>query len=96
MGTIGIYVENHEGVNRDFFIWIRFDHRKIGETVSLALLLEGPLISETCPLEENASHHHGNHETFDFMTSCPGDPGGILETSKDSQKTLQNHGTSKH
>ena len=23
--TVGIYVENHEGMNREFFIWIRFD-----------------------------------------------------------------------
>ena len=29
--TIGIYVENHHGMNREFFIWIRFDHMKLGE-----------------------------------------------------------------
>ena len=32
---------------------------------------------------------------MDFMTSCLGDPGSILETSRDSGKTLQDHGTSK-
>ena len=30
------------------------------------------------------------------MTSCPGDHGSIRDTSKDSNKTLQDHGTSKH
>ena len=55
--TVGIYVENHHGWNRECFIWIQFDHMKLGEKGSLPLLLEDPLISETCPLEESASHH---------------------------------------
>ena len=55
--TVGIYVENHYNVNREFFIWIRFDNMKLGEQGSLAHLREDPLISETCPLEESASHH---------------------------------------
>ena len=55
--TVGIYVENHYNVNREFFIWIRFDNMKLGEQGSLTLLREDPLISETCPLEESASHH---------------------------------------
>ena len=37
-----------------------------------------------------------NHWTFEFMTSCPGDSGSILETSRISERTLQDHGTSKH
>ena len=57
MDTVGIYVENHEGRRREFFIWIRFDHRKLGEKGSLPALREDPLISETCPLEESDSHH---------------------------------------
>ena len=55
--TVGIYVENHYGWNRDFFIWVQFDHMKLIEKGSLPLLLEDPLISEACPLEESASHH---------------------------------------
>ena len=55
--TLGVYVENHYNVNREFFIRIRLDHRNLGENDSLTQLLEDPLISETCPLEENASHH---------------------------------------
>ena len=60
--TIGIYVENHEGVNQEWFIWIRSDNRKLGENGSRPALLEDPLISETCPLEESASHHESGHE----------------------------------
>ena len=55
--TDGIYVENHHGVNRECFIWVRFAHKTLGEKGSLPYLLEDPLISETCPLEEIASHH---------------------------------------
>ena len=55
--TVGIYVENHSNRCREIFIWIRFDHRRLGEKGSPPLLLEDPLISETCPLEESASHH---------------------------------------
>jgi hypothetical protein len=54
--TVGIYVENHEGRNRECFIWIRIDNMKLGERGSMALLPEDLLISETCPLEESASH----------------------------------------
>ena len=36
---------------------MQFDHIKLNEKGSLALLLEDLLISELCPLEENASHH---------------------------------------
>ena len=53
--TVRIYAENH-GVNREFFIWIRFDNMKRGEKGSLPQMLEDLLISETCPLEESASH----------------------------------------
>ena len=55
--TVGIYVENHHGVNRECFTWIRFDNMKLSEKGSLLHLREDPLISETCPLEESASHH---------------------------------------
>ena len=55
--TVGIYVENHYSTCREFFIWMRFDNMKLGEKGSLPQLLEDPLISETCPLEESASHH---------------------------------------
>ena len=55
--TVGIYVENHVGRNRECFIWIRFDNRKLCEKGSLPHLRKDPLISETCPLEESASHH---------------------------------------
>ena len=55
--TVGIYVENHHNRNRDLFIWIRFDNMKLGEKESLALLLEDLMVSETCSLEESASHH---------------------------------------
>ena len=55
--TVGIYVENHFNRNREFVIWIRFDNMKLGEKGSLPQLLEDPLNSETCPLEESASHH---------------------------------------
>ena len=54
---VGIYVENHHGRCREFFIWIRFDNMKVDEKGSLPYLLQDPLISETCPLEESASHH---------------------------------------
>ena len=59
--TIGINVKNHHGRYREFFIWIRFDNWKCYEKGSLAVLLEDTLISETCPLEENASHHERMH-----------------------------------
>ena len=42
--TVGIYVENHHGKCREFFIWIRFDHKTLGEKGSIPLLLEDPLI----------------------------------------------------
>ena len=60
--TVGTFVENHEGKCRDLFIWIRDDHMNLDEKGSLALLLEDPLISETCALEESASHHVSCHE----------------------------------
>ena len=37
-----------------------------------------------------------HHATCKFMTVCPGDPGGMLDTSKDSWKTVEDHRTSKH
>ena len=37
-----------------------------------------------------------NHPKCDFMTSHPCDPGSVPDTSKDSKKTVQVHGTSKH
>ena len=55
--TIGIYVENHDIGCREFFIWIRNDHREFCEKGSPPLLLDDPLVAETCPLEESASHH---------------------------------------
>ena len=55
--TVGIYVENHSGENREFVIWIQFDNRKSNEKGYLPLLREDHLISETCHLEERASHH---------------------------------------
>ena len=54
---VGIYVENHYNKNRECLIWIRFDNMKLGEKGCLPLLREDPLISETCPMEESASHH---------------------------------------
>ena len=41
----------------NFLIWTRVDHRKLSKKRYLPLLLEDPLISKTCPLEESASHH---------------------------------------
>ena len=55
--TVEIYVENHDNECREFFIWIRFDNRKLGEKMSLPLLLEDSVIFKLCPLEERASHH---------------------------------------
>ena len=60
VNTVGIYVENHSSKCREFFIWIQFDHMKLREKESIPLLLEDPLISETCPLEESGSHHVGD------------------------------------
>ena len=57
VNILRIYVENHYNECREFFIWITFDNIQICEKASLPLLREDPLISETCPLEENASHH---------------------------------------
>ena len=54
---IGICVENGYIVNREFLIWIRFDNMRLGEKGSLFHLREDPLISDTCPREESASHH---------------------------------------
>ena len=54
---VRIYVEHHYNWNQEFFIWIPVDNMKLGEKGSLPLLLEDPLISETCSLEESASHH---------------------------------------
>ena len=58
--TVGIYVENHQGPCREFVIWIRFEHRKLGEKGSLPYLWEDPLISEMRLLAESASHHVAN------------------------------------
>ena len=55
--TVGIYDENHEGVNRKCFIWIRFDHWKRCEKGYLPHLRENASISETCALEDNALHN---------------------------------------
>ena len=60
--TVGIYVENHHNECREFFIWIRFDNMKLSEKGYLPASLEDPLISETCPLEESASHHPVCHK----------------------------------
>ena len=46
--TVGIYIKNHYNRNRECFIWIRFDHRKLNEKGYLPLLREDPLICE-CP-----------------------------------------------
>ena len=46
-----------EGTNRECVIWIRFDHWKLDEKASLPHLREDASISETCALEESASHH---------------------------------------
>ena len=35
-------------------------------------------------------------KTLDFTTSTQGDLGNILDTSERSNKTLEDHGTSKH
>ena len=53
----GICVENHGGATRECFIWTRFGDLKSGDKGSGVLLLKDHLISETCPLEENASPH---------------------------------------
>ena len=57
VGTVEIYVENHDGENQEFVIWIRFDNTKLGEQGSLPYLREDHPIYENCPLEESASHH---------------------------------------
>ena len=57
MDTIGIFVENHQGRRRAFLIGIRFHNMKLHEKKCLPQLLEDFLISETSPLEKNASHH---------------------------------------
>ena len=69
MDTLQIYVENHYGVDREIFILIRFDNMRLGERGSPPHLCEDPLISETCPLEENASHHliSRNHISLDLQ-----------------------------
>ena len=59
MDIVGIYVENHYNRNRKCFIWIRVDNINLGEEGSLTQLMEDLIISETCPLEETASHHVG-------------------------------------
>ena len=38
---------------------------------------------------------HENVQTYDFMTTCPGDPRSILNMSKDYKKTQQDHGIPK-
>ena len=60
--TVGLYAENDFNHNGEFLIWIQFDNTKLGEKGSRPLLLEDPLISETCALEENTSHHIWHHE----------------------------------
>ena len=72
--TIVFYVENHFNRCREFLIWIRFDHRNLGETKSLPYLREDLLISKTCLPEESASHHKGmtqdtRHRTHDTRHS---------------------------
>ena len=61
--TVGIYVENHEGRNRESIIWIQFDHRRLGEKGCIPLLLEDCMISETCALEESV-----NQDVSDDLT----------------------------
>ena len=57
------------------------------------------------PLYSGASGHltlatimsnHLNRSTCKFMTLCPGDSGIPLDISRDLNKTLQDHGISKH
>ena len=43
--TVGIDAENHEGKNRECFIWIRFEQRKLGEKGPLGPLLSLPSFS---------------------------------------------------
>ena len=59
---VGIHVENDANQNRDFFIWILFDHMQRCDKGSFPLLCEDHLISETCYLEESASHHYRTPE----------------------------------
>ena len=61
VGRYWVYVENHHGENRDCFIWTRFDLWHMTSwflMVCFTLLREDPLISETFPLEESASHQN--------------------------------------
>ena len=46
--TLGIYVENHHGSDREFFIWILFDHNNLIEKGSRPLLLDDFLIFQSC------------------------------------------------
>ena len=55
--TGGICVENCNGRNWEFFIWIRFDFWKTWLPRVSALLREDLLIFKLCPLEERASLH---------------------------------------
>ena len=42
-------------------------------------------------LAKGILYHENIKNRNDFMTSCPGDPGSILDTSRDSKETLQDH-----
>ena len=54
VNIIEIYVENHQGWCREFYIWIQFDViNKIGENVPLLALREDSLISEHVPWWEH-------------------------------------------
>ena len=67
MDIIGIHVENDYDRDREFFMNIRFDQMILSEKGSRAHLPADFLISETCSLEESASHHDGESQDF-FMS----------------------------
>ena len=99
--TIRIYVKNHCNECREFFIWIRFDQRKLGEKGSLPLLLEDPLISETWdthPADETGCEalsskvNHRNpqeiHKKSSEINDLENEPGHVWRLPKVSRVTM--------
>ena len=86
--TVGIYAENHDNECPEFFIWIRFDNRKLGRKGSLPLLLQDSLILKLCHLEESASHNSGSRGSLERRQEDPRFPRDAPHTWRRVRRTI--------
>ena len=103
--TVGNYVEDHHAKNRECFICIQLDHRKLGEIMYLPYLRKDPLISETCLPEESRGRDKTNKTLQDKQKqtklqnkqwkASKQTKGNKTNSDKASKQTVENNTTNK-